>query len=176
MFSSWMMLSPEKLSSVVHLYGPDICLDLSMPVKLAGDTLRCVQSIPASKKLSVFISGESGKWISKSQFVNDLISVFFQPAFYQVQRRPVVFTKDPHYCKQTLQNLADHLKRQGFEGLEVITVSAGLHEGRIPDLFYYESIDCRLLLNKWTEVAMKSERLRPMHILFTSRATDQSLN
>src|SRR3954471_22935612 len=117
MFSSWMMVTPEKLSTAIHLNGPDICLDLRTWANLSADILKCIQLLPVYKKFSVFVSAEDKGLISASQFSNGLISLFFQPSFYQFHGLPVVFTKDPYnQLKPELENLTDQLKAQGFEG------------------------------------------------------------
>jgi hypothetical protein len=163
-----------SLNSAIHKdWKGGFCLDLSDEsgeIRMS-DLYRHLQRLPVENPFAISFSGKN----SLTQKVNDsyienIISLFFQPAYFLANDNPVVFLGDKAvYHAGFVEKLSEKCRNQGLSVL-LLQAKNGKSVDKPGDQFTYEvtspDISFDAIIENWLSQYLESKNPPEIHFLF----------
>jgi hypothetical protein len=173
MFINKWLVSDSLNSPARKDWKGGFCLDLcDEPAEIQmSDLYKDLQRLPVEHPFAILFSGKN----SLAQKVNDsyienIISLFFQPSYFLANDRPVVFLSDKAaWHTGFIEKLSEKCRNQGLSVL-LLRTKDGKSIDRPGDQFAYEvtsaDISYDAIIENWLSQYLEDKNPREIHFLF----------
>jgi hypothetical protein len=154
-------------------WNAGFCLDLGAePGEIRmSDLCKELQTLPVENPFAILFSGKN----SLTQKVNDsyienIISLFFQPSYFLADDKPVVFlSAKPAWHAGFFEKLSEKCRNQGLSVL-LLQAKNGKSIDKAGDQFVYEvtssGINYGAIIENWLSQCLEDKNPREIHFLF----------
>src|SRR4030095_5925206 len=161
-----------------------LCFHFAQEPNDVGVLLKFFQELSVKKSFAILLSGDDIDWKKAGDsFIDEIIGLFFQPSYYLVNYRPLVFVSNKTSgCSDFVKRLNIHGKKQGLQEILTLETKIADHANIATDQFAYHLIDsnvnCELIVKNWLAQQLDNKNPSEIHFLVSakSKRTPEILN
>ena len=152
-----------------------LCFYLSREPHNIASLLRFAQEQSTKTPFAVLLSGDDlDSKKPEDSYIEKIIGLFFQPSYYLVNYRPLVFlTKRTQACSHFFEKLKNSCKKQGLQDILTLETEILDHVNRAFNQFSYLIIDgdinYSLLVKNWLTQHLDNKNPTEIHFLIPSK-------
>jgi len=169
LINKWLVI--DSFNSKAHGdWNGGFCLDLDYEPAELSDLHKELQKLPAEILFTIILTVknlESPK--TGEAYIQNIITFFFQPSYYLVNGRAVVFVRDNEADSLFIEKLSEKCAKQGLHILILNTKSIAMFknaEGQFAYTVTSAEIDLDALIKDWLSRLLDNKSTGEIHFLF----------
>lgn len=177
LINKWLVIESFSNGSPKDWRG-GLCLDLGSPPGEMSDLYLNLQRLPENTFAILFSEQNSLKQNGNDSYIEDIISLFFQPSYFLANDKPVIFLRQKSSDhSEFIERLSEKCMKQGLPVLLLETKNSGSVDNWT-NQFAYEitssDIDYNAIIENW--LAHVLENKEPGEIHFLCRQDESALS
>jgi hypothetical protein len=170
LINKWLVI--ESFSDASHKdWRGGLCLDLGSQPGEVSDLYLNLQRLPAENTFAILFSEQNSlKQKGNDSYIEDIISLFFQPSYFLANDKPVIFlSKKSSDHSEFIERLSEKCMKQGLPVLLLETKNSGSVDNWT-NQFAYEitssDVDYNAIIENWLSHFLENKEPGEIHFLY----------
>ena len=169
LINKWLVIDSFD-SKVDRAWNGGFCLDLYYEPGELGDLYKELQKLPVENPFTIVLPGKNFQPQDLTDaYIENIIALFFQPSYYLIKGKPVVFFSDSTTDSGFIEKLSEKSAKQGLHVSILKTKKAGSIDNT-GNQFVYEvtssDIDYGAIVENWLLRFLDGKNPGEIHFLF----------
>jgi hypothetical protein len=169
LINKWLVI--DSLNSRLYSdWNGGFCLDLDYEPGELSDLYKVLQKLPVENPFTIVLPGKNSQQQDLTDaYLENIIAFFFQPSYYLIKGKPVVFFSDSTIDSGFIEKLSEKSAKQGLHVSILKTKNAGSIDNT-GNQFVYEvtssDIDYGAIVENWLLRFLDDKNPGEIHFLF----------
>jgi hypothetical protein len=176
MFVNKWLVTDSLNNTIHHEWQGGICLELCYKPGEMSDLYKNLQKLPVENPFAIFLSEKQSLADEVSDsYIENIISLFFQPSYFLANDKPVIFVSDKTGNPGAfIEKLSEKCRKQGLS-LVLLKIQNENSPDNSDGQFAYEvtspDLDYNAIVENWLSHFLEDKNPGEVHLLFWKKDT-----